>query len=79
MIHNYKQHELHEVLEFDTDVMNGTTFTPEERWAINLDRSKLLREKADHRPSILKASTLDKINQVRQAINGSRWTSKNEF
>lgn len=80
MIHNLNQLDFQTVLAYDRLVLHSTSFKPEQKWAINTERSLLLQNnRHDNRTSFLTAKTVRKIKGILQQIEAHQWTAPNIF
>lgn len=59
-------------LKYDTIELNKSSFTIQERWSINLERSKLLSS-TNYRRSIINYQTKEVVKAILKQIEISNW------
>lgn len=74
MNHNYNYHDLQTALAYDRCELKSKTFEPEDRWAINTERSLLLKSNRNEpRKSFLCKSVLQRIKKILQDVERFKW------
>ena len=66
--------EINHVLRYDTVVFDKNNFSVQERWAINLERSKMQNLKPDNRTSFIKEKTIKRLHSLH--LHAQNWVDE---
>ena len=73
MNHNYNQLDLQTALAYDRQELKSKSFQPEERWIINMERTRLMQSNKFEIKSTLSKSILETLNKILRQVELLNW------